>query len=75
MKVADKKTTIIVSHRISSAKNADKIFILDKGQIASARISQSAHKSRWILQRTVYRAIGCKRKLTIFWMISFFFHF
>ena len=27
------KTTIIVSHRISSAKNADKIIIIDEGQI------------------------------------------
>lgn len=27
------KTTIIVSHRVSSAKNADKIFILDNGKI------------------------------------------
>lgn len=27
------KTTIIVSHRVSSAKNADKIIILDQGQI------------------------------------------
>lgn len=28
------KTTIIVSHRVSSAKNADKIIILEDGQIA-----------------------------------------
>ena len=27
------KTTIIVSHRVSSAKNADKIIIIDEGQI------------------------------------------
>ena len=27
------KTTIIVSHRISSAKNADKIIVLDNGEI------------------------------------------
>ena len=27
------KTTIIVSHRISSTKNADHIIILDKGKI------------------------------------------
>lgn len=33
------KTTIIVSHRISSAKNADKIIILDQGQI----IQQGTH--------------------------------
>ena len=29
-----KTTTLIVSHRISSAKNADKIIILDEGKIA-----------------------------------------
>ena len=33
------KTTIIVSHRISSAKNADKIIILEDGQI----IQQGTH--------------------------------
>jgi ATP-binding cassette subfamily B protein len=27
------RTTLIISHRISSAKNADKIIVLDKGQI------------------------------------------
>ncbi len=33
------KTTIIVSHRVSSAKNADKIIILDAGEI----IQQGSH--------------------------------
>ena len=32
-KVAATKTTILVSHRISSAKNADKIIILEEGEI------------------------------------------
>jgi len=32
-KISKEKTTIIVSHRISSAKNADKIIVLDKGEI------------------------------------------
>ncbi len=35
------KTTIIVSHRISSAKGADKIIVLDEGQI----IQSGAHDS------------------------------
>lgn len=30
------KTTIIVSHRISSAKNADQIIVLDDGQIVQS---------------------------------------
>ncbi|HSP12558.1 MAG TPA: ABC transporter ATP-binding protein [Salegentibacter sp.] len=32
-RISTNKTTIIVSHRISSAKNADKIIILEDGQI------------------------------------------
>ncbi|MBT8188098.1 MAG: ABC transporter ATP-binding protein/permease, partial [Croceitalea sp.] len=32
-KASKHKTTLIVSHRVSSAKNADKIIILDHGQI------------------------------------------
>ena len=32
-KITKNKTTIIVSHRISSAKNADKIIVLDDGRI------------------------------------------
>ena len=33
MKISKNKTTIIVSHRVSSAKNADKIIILENGKI------------------------------------------
>lgn len=32
-KVSKNKTTIIISHRVSSAKNSDKIIVLDEGQI------------------------------------------
>jgi ATP-binding cassette subfamily B protein len=39
-RVTKNSTTIIVSHRISSAKNADTIFILDKGSI----IQKGTHK-------------------------------
>ena len=31
--ISKNKTTIIISHRVSSAKNADKIIVLDEGQI------------------------------------------
>ncbi|MFD1063536.1 ABC transporter ATP-binding protein [Winogradskyella litorisediminis] len=40
-RVSKNKTTIIVSHRISSAKNADKIIVLDDGKI----IQSGTHKS------------------------------
>tara|TARA_R110002049_G_scaffold302258_1_gene494953 strand:- start:4494 stop:6251 length:1758 start_codon:yes stop_codon:yes gene_type:complete len=33
MKITQGKTTIIVSHRVSSAKNADKIIVLEDGKI------------------------------------------
>lgn len=33
LEITKDKTTIIVSHRVSSAKNADKIIIIDEGQI------------------------------------------
>lgn len=38
-KVSQGSTTVIVSHRISSAKNADKIIVIDHGQI----IEQGTH--------------------------------
>ena len=38
--ISKNKTTIIVSHRISSAKNADKIIILEDGQI----VQQGTHE-------------------------------
>ncbi|HLW63048.1 MAG TPA: ABC transporter ATP-binding protein [Flavobacterium sp.] len=37
--IAQKKTTLIVTHRVSSAKNADKIIILDEGKI----VEQGTH--------------------------------
>jgi ATP-binding cassette subfamily B protein len=39
-KITTGKTTIIVSHRVSSAKNADKILVLDEGRI----VQQGTHK-------------------------------
>lgn len=39
-KISADKTTIIVSHRISSAKNADKIIVLEDGSI----IQQGSHR-------------------------------
>jgi len=38
-RISKEKTTFIISHRVSSAKNADKIIILDRGEI----IQQGPH--------------------------------
>ncbi|RXR19124.1 ABC transporter ATP-binding protein [Flavobacterium amnicola] len=50
------KTTIIVSHRVSSAKNADKIFILDNGKI----VQQGTH-NQLISQEGYYAALYLKQ--------------
>ncbi|CAM4156706.1 ABC transporter ATP-binding protein [Flavobacterium weaverense] len=50
------KTTIIVSHRVSSAKNADKIMIMDNGEI----IEQGSH-NQLINQGGYYAALYLKQ--------------
>lgn len=50
------KTTIIVSHRVSSAKNANKIIILDEGQI----IEQGSH-NQLINENGYYAALYLKQ--------------
>ncbi len=50
------KTTIIVSHRVSSAKNADRIIIIENGQI----IQQGSH-NQLINQKGYYAALYLKQ--------------
>jgi ATP-binding cassette subfamily B multidrug efflux pump len=50
------KTTIIVSHRVSSAKNADKIIILEEGKI----IQQGTH-NQLINQEGYYKELYLKQ--------------
>ena len=50
------KTTIIVSHRVSSAKNADKIIILDEG-----RIIQEGSHNQLINQEGYYKDLYNKQ--------------
>ncbi|MFV8372845.1 ABC transporter ATP-binding protein [Flavobacterium sp. LB2P74] len=50
------KTTIIVSHRVSSAKNADRIIIIEKGEI----IQQGSH-NQLINQEGYYAALYMKQ--------------
>ena len=44
-KVSKNKTTIIVSHRISSVKNADEIIVLDEGKIIQSGTHQTLKKT------------------------------
>ncbi|MCL9807078.1 ABC transporter ATP-binding protein/permease [Flavobacterium amniphilum] len=50
------KTTIIVSHRVSSAKNADKIIILDEG-----RITQQGTHNQLISTEGYYKELYLKQ--------------
>ena len=49
-KVSKNKTTFIISHRVSSAKNADKIIVLDDG-----KISQEGTHNQLITQEGYYK--------------------
>ncbi|MGA9639706.1 ABC transporter ATP-binding protein [Flavobacterium sp.] len=55
-KICKDKTTIIVSHRVSSAKNADKIIILDQGKI----IQQGSH-NQLINEKGYYASLYLKQ--------------
>ena len=50
LEITKDKTTIIVSHRVSSAKNADKIIIIDEGKI----IQEGTHNQ--LVNQTGYYA-------------------
>jgi ATP-binding cassette subfamily B protein len=49
-KVSKNKTTFIISHRVSSAKNADKIIVLDEGEI-----TQQGTHNQLITQEGYYK--------------------
>ena len=51
-KITKNRTTIIVSHRISSAKNADHIIVLDEGEI----LQEGSH-NQLISQDGYYKAL------------------
>lgn len=54
--ISQNKTTIIVSHRVSSAKNSDQIIVLDEGQI----IQQGSH-NELINSEGYYRELYIKQ--------------
>ena len=56
LKISKGKTTIIVSHRVSSAKNADKIIILEEGKI----IQEGSH-NQLINQEGYYAELYLKQ--------------
>ncbi len=56
LEISKDKTTIIVSHRVSSAKNADKIIIMEEGQI----IQEGTH-NQLINQQGYYAELYTKQ--------------
>ncbi|MFT5437820.1 MAG: ATP-binding cassette subfamily B multidrug efflux pump, partial [Ulvibacter sp.] len=57
-RISQNKTTIIVSHRVSSAKNADKIIVLNEGEI----IQKGTH-SELVNQEGYYKELYSKQLL------------
>ena len=57
-KISENKTTIIVSHRISSVKNADKIIVLEAGKI----IQQGTH-NKLVNSEGYYKELYAKQLL------------
>ena len=55
-KISKEKTTIIVSHRVSSVKNADQILVLDNGKI----IQHGTHE-QLINQEGYYKSLYLKQ--------------
>ncbi len=55
---SEKRTTILISHRISTVKDADKIFVLEKGEI----IEEGTHQELLKLNG-VYASINRKQQL------------
>jgi ATP-binding cassette subfamily B protein len=56
LEISKDKTTIIVSHRVSSAKNADKIIIIEEGQI----IQEGSH-NQLVNQKGYYAELYAKQ--------------
>jgi ATP-binding cassette, subfamily B, multidrug efflux pump len=56
MEISKNKTTIIVSHRVSSAKNADKIIIIEEG-----RIIQEGSHNQLVNQQGYYAELYAKQ--------------
>lgn len=52
------KTVIIISHRFSTVRNADRIVVLDKGKI----IEEGSHKELMALQGSYYEAFRLQAK-------------
>jgi ATP-binding cassette subfamily B protein len=50
-RVMKNKTSLIVSHRVSSVKNADKILVIDNGEI----IEEGTHQSLIELEKVYYK--------------------
>lgn len=57
-KISKSKTTLIVSHRVSSVKNADRILVLDQGNI----VQQGTH-NELVNQEGYYQALYNKQLL------------
>lgn len=54
-KISSNRTTIIVTHRISAAKDADQIIVLDKGKIVQCGEHQTLKKNKGFYRDLYYK--------------------
>lgn len=62
VKLTKDKTTIIVSHRVSSAKNADQIIVLDDGRVIESGNHESLINSKGYYQELYTKQLSEKEK-------------
>ena len=48
--LSENKTVIVISHRLANVKNADNIYVLDKGNI----VESGSHKDLWCIMENMH---------------------
>lgn len=58
-RVTKNRTTFVIAHRLSTLKNADRLFVMDKGQIAE----QGTHNELMEKKGTYYKLVMAQRNM------------
>ena len=56
--LAEKRTTFVVAHRLSTIKNADIIYVMDDGRIVESGNHQELYKNENGIYRAMYDALS-----------------
>ena len=63
LKISKDSTTIIVSHRVSSAKNADYIIVLDEGKVLESGTHKTLSKGNGYYQKVYEKQLSDKKTI------------